>query len=270
VTERRFTSERRFTDGELESALRDVGAHLSYPSTVDLLPAVRARIERRKGESFWATFWSPRAAVVPALATVALLLLATLAFQPIGATAAEALGLRGLAIFRAAETPAPTSGKAVLADARKVASAEEASRQAGFAVLVPSALGRPDEVYVRASSQGTTVFLVYGARPGIAPAKATGIGVLVAEARGSFEAPLLGKVVGPGAHVEQLTVNGGRGVWIEGAPHQIFFRAPDGQVVVDSLRLAGNVLAWDQGALFVRIEADVPKDQALRIASSMR
>ncbi len=263
-------TDRRFTDRELETALRDVGTHLSYPATTDLLPAVRARIAERGQEGLWPTFWSPRMAFVPALATLALLLAATLAFQPIGATAAEALGLGRLAIFRAAETPAATSGKAVLADAQRVASVEEASRRSGFTVLVPDALGRPDEVYLRQSPQGATVFLVYGARSGITPSKQTGIGVLITQAPGAFEAPLLGKVLPPGSRSEQLTVNGGRGVWIEGAPHQIFFRAPNGEVVIDSLRLAGNVLAWDQGGVFVRLEADVTKDQALRIASSVR
>lgn len=261
--------ERRFTDQELEAALRDAGAHLSYPATADLLPAVRARIEERRREGFWATLWSPRAAFAPALATIALLVLATIAFQPIAATAAEALGLGRLAIFRAAETPPATAGK-VLDDAQKVASVEDASRQAGFAVLVPSELGRPDEVYVHRSPQGATVFLVYGPRPGIAPSKQTGISVLVTQAPGTFEAPLLGKVLGPESRSEQVTVNGARGVWIEGAPHQMFFRAPNGEVVIDSLRLAGNVLAWDQGGVFVRLEADVTKDQAMRIASSMR
>ncbi|MBI2324173.1 MAG: hypothetical protein HYU87_04340 [Chloroflexi bacterium] len=263
-------TERRFTERELETALRDVGAHLSYPASADLVPAVRARIAGERREGFWSTFWSPRAAFVPALATVALLLVATIAFQPIGATAAEALGLGRLAIFRAAETPAATNGKAVLADAQRVAGVEEASRQAGFTVLVPAALGRPDEVYVRRTPQGPTVFLVYGPRSGIAPSKQAGIGVLITEAPGAFEAPLLGKVLPPGARSEQLTVNGGRGVWIEGAPHQIFFRAPNGEVVIDSLRLAGNVLAWDQKAVFVRLEADVTRDEALRIAASVR
>jgi hypothetical protein len=263
-------TERRFTDAELERALRDVGAHLAYPPTADLLPAVRARIERGRVESFWATFWSPRLAFVPAIATVLVLVIATLAFQPIGATAVEALGLRGLVVFFGGQPAPSVSGKAVLSDALAVASVDEASRQAGFTVLVPSELGRPDEVYVRASTQGATVFLVYGPRSGIAVSRQTGIAVLVIEARGSFEAPLLGKVLPQGAQAEQLTVNGGRGVWIEGAPHQIFFRSPNGEVVMDSVRLAGNVLAWDQGALFMRIEADVAKDQALRIASSMR
>lgn len=262
-------TERRFTDRDLDAALRDVGAHLTYPPSADLLPAVRARITERR-EGFWSTFWSPRLAFVPALATVALLVFATIALQPIGATAAEALGLGRLAIFRAAETPPATSGKAVLPDAERVANVDEASRRAGFTVLVPAALGRPDEVYVRRSPQGSTVFLVYAPRPGIAPSKQTGIGVLITEAPGAFEAPLLGKVLPPGARSEQLTVNGGRGVWIEGAPHQIFFRAPSGEVVIDTLRLAGNVLAWDQGGAFVRLEADLTKDEALRIASSVR
>jgi hypothetical protein len=264
-------TDRRFTDDELERALRDVGSHLAYPPAADLLPAVRARIERGRAESFWATFWSPRLAFVPAAATVLVLLIATLAFQPIGARAAEALGLRGLVVFFGGGAPAPAvSGKAVLSDAVPVASVDEASRQAGFRVVVPGELGRPDEVFVRASSQGTTVFLVYGLRPGIPASKQSGIAVLVMESRGSFEAPLLGKVLPQGARAEQVTVNGGRGVWIEGAPHQIFFRSPNGDVVMDTLRLAGNVLAWDQGQLFLRLEADIPKDAALRLASSMR
>lgn len=263
-------SERRFTDSELEAALREVGARLAYPPAADLLPAVRARIERRAATGFWELLWSPRLAFAPALATVALLAAVTLAFQPVAATAAEALGLRGITIFRAPETPPPASGKAILADARLVGSVAEASREAGFAVVVPSALGQPDEVYVRTSRQGAQVFLVYGARSGIAVSPRTGVSVLVTEVRGSVETALLGKVTGPGTRTEELTVNGGRGIWIEGAPHQFFFRAPNGDIVVDALRLAGNVLVWEQGTVLVRIEADIVKGEALRIASSVR
>ena len=272
MTDRADRSERseRFGDRELEAALRDVGAHLAYPPVKDVLPAVRARIEPGGTGGFWQLLWSPRFALAPALATVALLLVAALAFQPIGATAAEILGLRGIVIFRSAETPPPAAGQAILPDALPVASVAEASRQAGFAVVVPSGLGRPDAVYVRTSTQGATAFLVYGSRPGVPPSKVTGLSVLVTEARGSIDTALLGKVVGPGTRTEQLLVNGGAGVWIEGAPHQIFFRAPNGEVVVDSLRLAGNVLVWEQGGLLLRVEADVARGDALRIAASMR
>jgi hypothetical protein len=262
------------TDRELEAALRDVGAHLAYPRGADLLPAVRARIGEERRGAPWALLRWPRAAFLPALATVALLLVATLAFQPIGASALEAIGIGRLTIFRGAgPAPSPTATPArasVLPDAVKVTSVEEASRQAGFAVLVPAELGRPDEVYVAPGLNGGTVFLVYAPRPGIPAAKQTGIGVLVTQVPGAFELALLGKVLPPGSRAEEVTVNGGRGAWIEGAPHQIFFRTASGQILTDTLRLAGNVLAWERGSVFVRIEADIPKDLALRIASSMR
>lgn len=275
-------SERRITESELDTALRDLGAHLVYPATADLLPAVRARIGDGRGAGFCQLFWPPKV-LVPALATLALLVLATIALQPLGATAAEALGLRGITIFRTAETPppatprpspsigaSPTPGSGVLFDARRVASVDEASGVAAFTVLVPSALGPPDEVYVRVTAQDSQVFLVYRPRPGIPASAQTGIGILVTEVKGSFEFGLLGKLLGPGSKAEQVTVGGAPGVWIEGAPHQFFYRAPSGQFVSDTLRLAGNVLVWDQGPLLLRIEADIGKDQALRIASSMR
>lgn len=262
------------TDRELEAALRDVGAHLVYPPTVDLLPAVRARIAQERGGGLWDLLRSPRAAFVPALATLALLLAVTLAFQPAGASALEAIGIGRLTIFRGATPPpspkATPARTTVLPGAAQVASVEDASRQAGFTVLVPSALGRPDEVYVMQGRQGAVVFLVYAPRADLPAAKQTGIGALIMQAAGRFEAGFLGKVLPPGSRADEVTVNGQRGVWIEGAPHQLFFVAPNGEVVMDTLRLAESVLAWDQGALFLRLEADVTKERALGIASSMR
>jgi hypothetical protein len=261
---------RGLADRELESALRDLGAHLAFPPTADLLPAVRSRIEERAGTGLLQIMWSPRFAALPALATVVVLLVAALALQPIGASAAEALGLRGLGIFRTATAPPAASGKAILSDARRIASVDQASGEAGFAVVLPAALGAPDEVYVRADPRSAQVFLVYGSRSGVEPSAQTGLSVLVTEIRATLETQLLGKVAGPGTKVEPVTVNGGPGVWIEGAPHQIFVRAPNGDVIVDTLRLAGNVLVWQQGSVLVRIEADITKNRALEVAASAR
>jgi hypothetical protein len=262
-------TERRFTDAELEAALRDLGARIAYPRTADLLPAVRSRIEQRGGSAFWDLLRSPRLSYVPALATVALLVLATLAFQPLASTAAEALGLRGISIFRTAEVP-EASGRTILADAREVGSVEEASRAIGATVRAPSALGRPEEVYVRTAGGSVQAFLVYGARSGIAASTESGVSALVTAVRGGLETQLLGKVLPAGGRAEELTVNGGRGVWIEGEPHQVFYRGPSGDILADSIRLAGNVLLWEQDGLLLRLEANVTKEQALRIASSMR
>lgn len=270
-------------DAELEAMLRDAALHLAYPPTRDLLPAVRARIEGGAGEGFWQLLWSPRLALVPALATLAMLLAVALAFQPVAATAAEALGLRGIGIFRGpaptATVPSPTATPSAtpsaspggsFGDAHRVASVGDASREAGFDVLVPSALGAPDEVYVSSSDRVVKVFLVYGPRSGIAPASATGVSLVVMEARGSYDERFLGKFLGPSSRAEPLAVSGGKGVWIEGAPHQFFFVAPGGDIVPDTIRLAGNVLVWERSGLLLRIEADVTKDEALGIAASMR
>lgn len=268
-----------FGDAELEAALRDAGAWLRYPPAVDLVPAVRARITvGEKGaeasarvEGFWAGLWSPRFALVPALATAALLVLATLAFQPVAAQAADALGLRGLPIFRVAQTPSPApSASPLIPGATRVSSVEAASVATGFRVLVPSALGPPDEVYVAVQGGSSEAFLIYRPRPGLPASGQTGIGALVTEVRGAVEPAIAGKLVGPGTTVERLSVDGAPAIWIEGAPHQFFYRTPSGDIVAGTLRLAGNVLAWDRGELLVRLEADLTKDDALRIASSLR
>jgi hypothetical protein len=278
----------RLTDAELEATLHDVGAHLAYPAAADLLPAVRARIEQRPG-GFAQLLWSPRYALVPAVVTLVILAVATLAFTPIGAQAAEALGLRGILIFRTTETPPPATPRpspsasaslppaGVLSGAVKVASVDEASQRVGFTVIVPSALGPPDEVYTASTRAGDAqAFLVYKPRPAsptlpaIPESPQTGIGLLVTELRGSFEVAILGKVLGPSTKAEQLTVNGSPGVWIEGAPHDFFYRQLNGNFVQDTLRLAGNVLVWNDGAILLRIESEISKETALRIAGTMR
>lgn len=271
----------RLTDLELESALRGVAARLAYPAERDLVPAVRRRLAPQRGPSFWSGLWSPRLAVVPAIATVVLLILATLAFQPAGARALD--GIRGLVIFRTAATPTPTPTSrpsptagipsptptgAGVSDSRRVASVEDASREVGFTVVVPAALGAPDEVRVSVTSQVAQAFLVYTPRAGIPASAQTGIGVLVTEVKGSFEFGLLGKLAGPDTRVEQLTVKGSGAVWVEGL-HQFFYRAANGVFVNDTVRLSGNVLVWNKGDLLVRVEADLPRDEVVRIAASM-
>jgi hypothetical protein len=275
----------RLSDQELEVALGDVAAHLAYPPTADLSARVRARIAAGNGIEKGPAFWPQRIALVPVLITLALIALVTLALQPVGSQAAEALGLRGLVIFRTAATPSPTATApaatpmpphgGALVNAHRVASVQDAAREGGFAVLLPSALGTPDEVYVGEVQQHTQVYLVYsprdatGTTPAIPASGQTGIGLLITEVRGSFEVAVLGKLAGPGTKVEQVSVNGAPGFWVEGL-HQVFYRGPNGEFVPDNLRLSGNALIWNTGELFVRLEADLPRDQALQIASSMQ
>lgn len=271
-----MSQRRGMTDAEMEDALRGAGADLAYPQPVDLTAAVRARVIAPRDRGVGPR-WLPRIAVVPVLVTLALLVLVTLAFQPVGTQAAEALGLRGLVIFRTPATPSPTASvtptSTVLFDAHRVASVDAASHEAGFAVGVPTALGTPNEVYVRVDGQTSEVFLVYAARPGsvvgpIPPSGQTGIGVLVTEARGSFQFGLLGKLAGPNTKVDQTSIKGSPAVWIEGL-HQFFYQDATGQFVQDSVRLSGSALVWNKGDLLIRIETDLPEDRAVTIAGTI-
>ena len=76
--------------------------------------------------------------------------------------------------------------------------------------------------------------------------------------------------MGRDTRLTPVTVNGGRGYWIDGESHVFFYRDASGNVHSESVRLAGNVLVWEQGGLIVRLEGDISLEEALRIAESVR
>ena len=80
------------------------------------------------------------------------------------------------------------------------------------------------------------------------------------------------KMVGPDTKIEQVTVNGVPGIWLEGAPHAVFVvPSPAGRdIVADNIRLAGNTLIWYRSGVTYRLEAPVTKERALQIAGTVR
>jgi hypothetical protein len=93
--------------------------------------------------------------------------------------------------------------------------------------------------------------------------------VLIIEFRGTTT-PFIFKVIGPGTRVKPVRVNGGPGVYLSGAPHEVLFRTQTGQLQTERVRLAGNVLIWQQGRLTIRIEGTRTLGQALALAGSLR
>ena len=273
-------TELRLDDDRLGAALADLGRHVAYPPAPDVRTRVLARIAEPRRMPWWRGIASPRYGFAPALVTVALVLLAVLVVSPEArATAADILRLRGVEIFRGpvpSPSPTPSPGGSASAptflDLGERVSLDDARRRAGFTLVVPSdpALGAPDEVYVRAVTGGTQVSLVYRARPGIPVSPLAGVSALVSEFTGRIDAGTLGKVAGPDTRIQQLTVNGGPGAWLEGQPHQFFYLAGNGAFVTESLRLAGNTLIWEQNGLVLRLEAQVDRATAVRIAASVR
>ena len=279
---------------DLEQALADLGASLEFPPTPDLAAAVAARVDQgpdrapARARSAGALLRRPRglARRWPALAgwrrlavaglAVLLLAAAVLVASPGTREAvARRLGLHGVGI-RVGGPPPPTvttstPGTRDLGLGERV-TLDEARRRVGFPVLVPAAAGygRPDVVYVdQAVPAGGRVDLVYRARPGLPASPFTDAGLLVTEFRGQPAPEFLKKVTVMGM-VQEVTVGGEPGYWFSGEPHFFTYRDARGNLREEQTRLAGNTLIWQRGDLTLRLEGQLSREEALRIAGSMR
>jgi hypothetical protein len=265
------------TERELEATLSDVGERLAYPRPTRLADAVGARLREPRRGRWWDALRSPRYAFAPVLATLAVLALAVLVALPDARAAArDFLHAWGIDIFRAPAIATPVASPSPRSGLGAATTLEDARLRADFTVRVPTdpRLGAPDEVYRdRADATGARqrISLVYTQRAGIPISHEPGVSVLVVEFRGRFDESLIGgKVAGPETRIESLSVNGARGVWLEGAPHLFFYRDEAGNVWTETLRLAGNTLIWEQDGVTFRLEAQVSREEALRIAASFR
>ena len=279
--------ELRMNDVQLAAALADIGSTIAWPQAPDVRGRVLARIESAPRRSpWWRAAWSPRYGFAPALITLAIALLTVLAVSPAArATATEILRLRGIEIFRGpVPTPSPTPSRspgAVVtpnpfpsAGLGALVSLEEAKARAGYPVLVPAdpLLGVPDEVYLRAVPNSTAVSFVYKTRAGIPVSPEAGVAAILTEFAGAtVDERFFGKVIDQGTKVESVTVNGQPAYWITGTPHFFYYSyGGPNEIQQETLRLAGNTLIWTDGKLLMRLEAQVDKATALRIAASLR
>jgi hypothetical protein len=220
---------------ELDAALRELGRQVEFPPTPDLAPAIRGRLERPRR-------WGRPVAI--ALAVLVVGVGAVLAVPPARTAILDWLGLRGVTITRVDELP-PTRPIGSLELGRRVTLAE-----APPWALVPD--DRPDRVYV----DDGTVNLLWGTPDDVR--------LLLTQFRGEA---LFQKLIEGGAEVERVTINGRPGVWLD-EPHVVVIRDPRGQFRDEETRLAGKTLLWGHGDVTLRLEGDLSKAQALRIARS--
>jgi hypothetical protein len=250
----------------IERALSELGPEIAYPPTPDFRAAVAAQLRPRR--------WRP---AVPrwALAAAAALLIAVLAVAltpPARDAVAEWLGIPiGIKHVKILPTPSPrpsTSDAGQRLQLGTPTTLTEAQSKVRFQILVPDALGPPDEVYYH--DQTGVVFLVYHPRPNLPESAQTGVGALVMEGPGSVDRNFFGKMLGPGTKLETVRVGGVEGYWIEGAPHEFFYVGPRGETFRESFRLADNTLIWQKDGVVYRVEAHASRDQAIRMGGSMR
>lgn len=294
----------RLPDRELEAALRGLAATIDWPAPAlpdgtDIAASVRARleagpavagvapVERPASRPFVARLfegWSLRPARrALVLALIALLVVAAIA-------GAAILGLPGLRITlgEAPPTPAPTveassalpptptptpgplgssMGLGESLDPDDPVALDEA---AGFDVRWPddSAIGPPDAAYVD-RFKGGQVSLLWASRDDLPATLEPSVGLLLSQFQGAVEQGFFNKSVDQGTVVERVRVDGQPGYWLQGDPH-VFFWQGAGGFVDDTRRWVGDVLLWADGPITYRLETSLGRDEAIRIAETLR
>jgi hypothetical protein len=239
----------------LERELQGLAAD-AFPETPDIARTVTERLRGAAAPRRHA--W--RSAVVVALAIVVVGLGAAFAVPDARSAILRWLGIQGVRVELVDKLPEVGESGAVRIGER--VSLAEARRRVPFRIVLPPAdVGSPDGVYA-GHFNVDEVTLLYGTP--------TQVRLLLTEVAGRLETRFATKFVEPGARLEQLVLNGRPALWIEGAPHEFLFVAPNGEPLSVPLRLDKNTLLWQQGALFLRLEGDLTLAQALRIARSLR
>lgn len=240
-------------DEVLEAALRSVRP--AFPPTplisIGVAPVAPPSAQRR-----------PSMRLALALALAALVLLA-------GIAVAGALGVGPMRILFGESLPSPNvpqtplGVRLALGDAVTVDALPESSE---LDILVPDALGPPDEAYVAPSG---VVSLVYDARPDLPAMRGSGIGLLLMEIPGDIERTLIEKLLlQGGTTVEPVRVGTLGGYWISGAGHVFLYQDAAGVGEVRT-RLIDEALVWERDGVVYRIESGLGRDGSIAIGSDL-
>jgi hypothetical protein len=226
---------------ELERSLRALGGEIAYPPT----PRLELHLERRR---------SRVRPLALGLAVALAVLAGVLALSP-GARSAflEIFHLKGATVELVETLP---ESPAQRFDFGRPVGRAEAERRAGFQLLE---VGEPDGIYVRPDD---VVSLVYG--------DPQSPRLVLTELRGSVWDGMVKKVRSRGTRVDDVTVDGERGLFITGDEHVVMFRDEQGEVADERTYLAGTVLLWNHGDLLLRLEGDLTKVEALELARMAR
>jgi hypothetical protein len=220
---------------DLERELRSL--ELAWPGTPELRLELGARPRDRR----------PLVAAL-ALAVVVAVAVALAVPQSRGAIL-RFLHLGGVTIERVDTLPAAQE-RPLGAGLGPVVSAAEARRALGTAPLLP-----PSQAAPTLHERGGVVSLLFLDR---------GAPVLLSEL-GEGDPAVLKKLIASETSIQGVSVGGGPGFWLTGAPHAVAL--PSGVPP----RLAGDVLLWQRGGLTLRLEGrGLTLARALELARSFR
>jgi hypothetical protein len=257
-------------DRELERELRELGSLIDYPPTPNVARAARNVLDeaaneqsRRLRRAFPTMRWAAVAAafvLVVAVPTLSPGLRATVSdwflaedFQSTGVDAGSPerqseAGAPAAGVSKSATTPA----QAPQFSGERISVREAQARMDGTLILPRTPeLGKPEEIYTVGTASKEGVMLVY--KYGLPPLGDTGIHLVLTEVPGDLEPAYLTGRTTAGSKFDRVSVDGNTGYWRSAGN-----------------RLPGQTLLWEQGGVVLRLEANVKKEQAIRIAESAR
>jgi hypothetical protein len=263
---------------QLERELMELGTLIDYPPTPDVARAARSLLDeeredrpRRFRVSIPALRWAAVAAAFVLVVAVPILspsLRATVSdwfvaenTSTVGGPAVDAGASKRHSEQKAPPSGVSKGGEAVTSSGRTPRFPGERitpreARMKGVLLLPRTpTLGKPDDVYAFRTPRKDGIVLVY--REGLPPLGDTGISLLLTEVPGDVAPTYL---AGNGSKLDRVMVDGRPGYWgpAGSLPSQV------------ELPFPGRVLLWKQGGVALRLEADLPKDRAIRIAESVR
>jgi hypothetical protein len=271
----------------LEARLQAAARQFSYPPTPDLVTSLRGHLDSVRPQPRLVWRRSARLGLIAAVLLAALLAVpgvraALLDFIRVGAvriyltpptaTPTPAPAAPALIETRPAveapitATPAPLSGAqrpptVSLADLAGQTTLESARARAGFPVLLPAYppdLGAPDRVYLQ-NLGGRLLVLVW-----LDPYNPGGVRLSLHTLTSDVDAFKLAPAV-----VAETQVSGRRAIWTQG-PYLLLLKRSGGDQITPGRMIEGHVLIWTLADLTYRLETDLPLDEAVKIAESLR
>lgn len=236
----------------LEQRLVDLGRALDVPDPPDVTSRVLAELTPRRAA------WRGR--LVLALAAVALAaLLAALAIPDARSALLRFLQIGSERIELVDELPEVTDVPDLELALGEQVPLSEARREAQFELLELDE--DPDAVFL--GDRGTVWFL-YGTpdRVRLLVSQTPDVGI--------DEPFVQKKLVESGTHVEQAFVRGSPAYFLSGEPHVVMLLDELGTEIPESVRLARDVLVWEEGGRTVRLEGALTFERALELADSLR
>ena len=259
------------TDAQLGAAISRLGDDLAWPPTADVAPAVVARLRARASEPSVRT---PRLRLASRRRTVLVIAAALLALAgaalaarlviELGAVTVQVVpGRGGPSALPSTETSAGDLGREI--------GLAQASRVAGFPLVLPADLGPPDRAWVdeavvafEPSTLARRIVTAWSPSDDLPRIPGTDIGALLMQFEGDEEVAFK-QVFSETNRFGTTMVGDRKAFWTSGEHRLVLISGETSQ----ALLVTGNVLIWQEGAFTFRLETSLPKEDAVAIAESM-